>query len=84
MTSPVLTIPADATINRAAETMLERKVRHLSVVNEEGLMVGLVSEHDLTQTMASGLLDEKFEVDEMFLRTFIDTIPDLVWLKDKD
>jgi diguanylate cyclase (GGDEF)-like protein/PAS domain S-box-containing protein len=84
MTSPVLTIPADATINQAAETMLERKVRHLSVVNEEGLMVGLVSEHDLTQTMASGLLDEKFEVDEIFLRTFIDAIPDLVWLKDKD
>lgn len=84
MTSPVLTIPADATINQAAETMLEKKVRHLSVVDDEGRMVGLVSEHDLTQTMASGMLDEKFEIEEMFLRTFIDAIPDLVWLKDKD
>jgi diguanylate cyclase (GGDEF)-like protein/PAS domain S-box-containing protein len=84
MNSPVLTIPGDATINQAAEKMLEKKVRHLSVVDNEGRMVGLVSEHDLTQTMASGMLDEKFKVEEMFLRTFIDTIPDLAWLKNAE
>lgn len=84
MTSPVLTIRSDATINEAAEQMLARKVRHLVLVDSSGRMVGLVSEHDLTQTMASGLMEEKFEVDELFLRTFIDTIPDLVWLKDAD
>jgi diguanylate cyclase (GGDEF)-like protein/PAS domain S-box-containing protein len=84
MTSPVLTISDDTTINQAAEKMLEKKVRHLTVVDAEGRMLGLVSEHDLTQTMAAGLLEEKSEVDEMFLRTFVDTIPDMVWLKDKD
>ncbi|ADE12790.1 PAS domain S-box protein [Sideroxydans lithotrophicus] len=84
MTSPVLTIRSDATINEAAELMLARKVRHLVLVDSAGRMAGLVSEHDLTQTMASGLMEEKFEVDELFLRTFIDTIPDLVWLKDAD
>ncbi|OIR19454.1 cyclic di-GMP phosphodiesterase Gmr [mine drainage metagenome] len=83
MTAPVLTISGNATINQAAERMLERKVRHLALVDGAGKMVGLVSEHDLTQTMAAGLLDEKHEVDEIFLRTFINTIPDLVWLKDK-
>ena len=84
MTSPVLTITDDATINQAAELMLEKKVRHLAVVDGAGKLAGLVSEHDLTQTMVLGLLDEKFEVDEIFLRTFIDTIPDLVWLKDAE
>jgi diguanylate cyclase (GGDEF)-like protein/PAS domain S-box-containing protein len=84
MTSPVLTIRSDATINEAAKLMLKKKVRHLAVVDADGRMVGLVSEHDLTQTMASGMLDEKFEVDEIFLRTFVDTIPDLVWLKNPD
>ena len=84
MTSPVLTISGDATINEAAKKMLKKKVRHLAVVDAGGRMAGLVSEHDLTQTMALGLLDEKYEIDEIFLRTFIDTIPDLVWLKDKD
>jgi diguanylate cyclase (GGDEF)-like protein/PAS domain S-box-containing protein len=84
MTAPVMTISGEATINEAAERMLAKKVRHLAVVDAAGLMIGLASEHDLTQTMAMGLLDERFEVDEIFLRTFIDTIPDLVWLKDKD
>ena len=82
MTAPVQTIPGEATINQAAELMLEKRLRHLVVTDDAGKMIGLVSEHDLTQTMAAGLLDEKFEVDEIFLRTFIDTIPDLVWLKD--
>ena len=84
MTSPVLTISSDATINQAAERMLEKKVRHLALIDDTGRLVGLADEHDLTRTMASGLLDEKFQVDEIFLRTFVDTIPDLVWLKDTE
>ncbi|MBI5889626.1 MAG: PAS domain S-box protein [Nitrosomonadales bacterium] len=84
MNSPVLTVPGNATIGQAAERLREKKVRHLAVVDADGRMVGLVNEHDLTQTMALGLLDEKYEVDELFLHTFIDTIPDVVWLKDKE
>jgi len=83
MTSPVLIIRSDATINEAAKLMLKKKVRHLAMVDADGRLIGLVSEHDLTQTMATGMLDEKFEVDEIFLRTFVDTIPDLVWLKNE-
>ncbi len=84
MTSPVLSIAEDATINQAATRMLEKKVRHLVVVDSAGKLAGLVSEHDLTQTMVLGLMDQQYEVDEVFLRTFIDTIPDLVWLKDAE
>jgi diguanylate cyclase (GGDEF)-like protein/PAS domain S-box-containing protein len=84
MSVPVATISSKAAINEAAEQMLAKKLRHLAVVDDAGRMVGLVSEHDLTQSMALGMLDERFEVDEIFLRTFIDTIPDLVWLKDKE
>jgi diguanylate cyclase (GGDEF)-like protein/PAS domain S-box-containing protein len=84
MSSPVAAISATAAINEAAARMLELKVRHLAVVDETGRMLGLLSEHDLTRNMALGMLDERFEVDEIFLRTFIDTIPDLVWLKDRD
>lgn len=47
-------------------------------------MVGLVSEHDLTQAMVSGLSEERAGIEESFLRTLIDTIPDLVWLKAAD
>jgi diguanylate cyclase (GGDEF)-like protein/PAS domain S-box-containing protein len=84
MTAPVTTISCEATINEAAARMLEKRVRHLAVIDAAGCLVGLVSEHDLTQTMALGVRNERIEMDELFLRTFIDTIPDLVWLKDKD
>ncbi|MFH0934064.1 MAG: CBS domain-containing protein, partial [Pseudomonadota bacterium] len=84
MTAPVLCIAGEANVNEAAELMLQTGVRHLAVTDAEGRLIGLLSEHDLTRTMALGLLDERLEVDEMFLRTFIDNIPDLVWLKDRD
>ena len=84
MTAPVMTITGEAAINDAANRMLEKKLRHLAVVDGAGRLLGLVSEHDLTQTMALGMQDERFEVDELLLRTLIDTIPDLVWLKDRD
>ncbi|MDP1634301.1 MAG: PAS domain S-box protein, partial [Gallionellaceae bacterium] len=84
MTAPVLSIAGKASVNEAAERMLEKKVRHLAVTDDAGRLIGLLSEHDLTRTMALGLLDERLEVDEMFLRTFLDTIPDLVWLKDSE
>lgn len=82
MVAPVRTIPNSATTMRAAEEMLARKLRHLVVVDEDGRMTGLVSEHDLTRMMAEGVAEERSGIDESFLRTLINTIPDLVWLKD--
>ena len=82
MTSPVLTVLLDYTINEAAEQMLTSRVRHLVIVDHEGLLTGLLSEHDLTHTMTLGLIDNKQMADGAFLRTLVDTLPDLVWLKD--
>jgi diguanylate cyclase (GGDEF)-like protein/PAS domain S-box-containing protein len=82
MSSPVLTISLECTINNAAEQMLAYKVRHLVVVDYEGKMAGLLSEHDLTQTMALCLIDDKLIADGAFLHTLVNTIPDMVWLKD--
>ncbi|BBE50483.1 putative signaling protein [Ferriphaselus amnicola] len=84
MTAPVLTISHEASINQAAEKMLVHKVRHLVMVNKYGLLAGLLSEHDLTQTLVSDNTDMRDGVDENFLRTLINTLPDLVWLKDLD
>jgi diguanylate cyclase (GGDEF)-like protein/PAS domain S-box-containing protein len=82
MTSPVLSISLESSINEAAEKMLGAKVRHLVVVDLHGKMAGLLSEHDLTQTMALRLIDDKQISDGAFLHTLVNTIPDMIWLKD--
>jgi diguanylate cyclase (GGDEF)-like protein/PAS domain S-box-containing protein len=82
MSAPVLTIALDATVNQAAQLMLSARVRHLVAVDKVGRVAGLLSEHDLTQTMALKLIDNKLIADGVFLRTLVSTIPDLTWLKD--
>lgn len=84
MTFPVLTIPLDSTVNQAAEQMLSARVRHLVVVDGMGRLAGLVNEHDLTQAMTLGLIDDKLIAEGAFLHTLINTIPDMVWLKDAE
>ncbi len=82
MASPVLGIPMEAPVKEAAERMLATGKRHLVVLDQEGGLAGLISEHDLTRTMAVSLADARLETERIFLRTLIDTLPDLVWLKD--
>jgi CBS domain-containing protein len=48
MTSPVITIAPQESVNAAMELMTDRRIRHLPVV-EEGRLVGLVSIGDLVK-----------------------------------
>eukprot|EP00983_Pelagomonas_calceolata_P125514 1161216-Pelagomonas_calceolata.AAC.4 len=41
MTSPVHTVPITATVQEAADLMMDKKVRPLPVVDEDGLLVGM-------------------------------------------
>jgi CBS domain-containing protein len=47
MTSPALTVHADETLARAARTMAHAKVKRLPVVDELGMLQGIVSRADL-------------------------------------
>lgn len=47
MTPHPLTVAPDATIGQAAQIMLERKVSGLPVVNENGQLVGIITESDI-------------------------------------
>lgn len=84
MTSPVLSVAADAPTSLAAEMMLENGVRHLVVVDADGRMVGVLNEHDLMQVLEGGAAAGRDNLEERFLRALLDTLPDLVWLKDAD
>lgn len=43
MSTPLLTIPQDATLWEAAETMSKKRIRRLPVVDESGKVVGVIS-----------------------------------------
>ncbi|MER6736213.1 CBS domain-containing protein [Streptomyces puniciscabiei] len=47
MTSPALTVRADATLAQAARTMAHAKVKRLPVVDDAGMLQGIVSRADL-------------------------------------
>ncbi|MEU9188899.1 CBS domain-containing protein [Streptomyces sp. NPDC048484] len=47
MSTPAVTVHADATLAQAARIMAQRKVKRLPVVNDEGMLDGVVSRADL-------------------------------------
>ncbi|GHE56398.1 hypothetical protein GCM10014715_06730 [Streptomyces spiralis] len=47
MSSPAVTVHPDATLAEAARTMAQRRVKRLPVVDEEGMLEGVVSRGDL-------------------------------------
>jgi CBS domain-containing protein len=54
MTSPALTTRPDATLAQAARTMAHSKVKRLPVVNELGMLEGIVSRADLLKVFLRG------------------------------
>lgn len=54
MTSPALTIHPDATLAQAARTMAHAKVKRLPVVDELGMLEGIVSRADLLKVFLRG------------------------------
>ncbi|WP_406432530.1 CBS domain-containing protein [Streptomyces sp. NBC_00631] len=54
MTSPALTTRPDATLAEAARTMAQAKVKRLPVVDELGLLQGVVSRADLLKVFLRG------------------------------
>lgn len=53
MTSPAITVRLDASVRYAADLMLERKIRRLPVVDEQGRAVGIVSRSDIFKPLFS-------------------------------
>lgn len=58
MTTPVVTIAANASVMQAAAQMLEARCRHLVAVDVAGHCVGVLSEHDLMRPLELGLVAE--------------------------
>lgn len=58
MTRNLQTVSSDTSLLQAARLMLAGKFGCLPVVNDEGDLIGIISEHDLLQELASALQHE--------------------------
>ncbi len=47
MTSPLITISTDKTVEDAAHLMIHNRVRRLPIINEKGVVIGIVSVRDI-------------------------------------
>lgn len=62
MAKKLVTVNPDTKLSEARKLMLDLNIRHLPVVNGEGLLVGIVSDRDMRSSMPSSLLGrEEFE-----------------------
>ena len=68
MTSPVVSIRADAPLHEAANLMLTHRIRHVVVSDDHGRLVGLLSEHGLMRPVELGMAEavwrERRDADE--------------------
>jgi CBS domain-containing protein len=54
MTSPVVSVEADATVVQAAQIMLQKRISGLPVVDKGGRLVGIVTEGDFLRRAETG------------------------------
>ncbi len=51
MTAPIIAVAATATVAEAARTMMERHVSSVAVLDDDGRLQGIVTEHDVMRTV---------------------------------
>ena len=61
MTSPALTIKPDANIADAVRIMDEKRIRRLTVTNEQGQLLGIITRADILKAVISKLKDHARE-----------------------
>ncbi len=61
MTRPVVTFRQGMTVGAAATAMKARKIRHAPVLDDEGHLVGIVTDRDLRQVILEPAIRDAFE-----------------------
>ncbi len=84
MTCPVSTTTPNTPLGEAATRMLESRIRHLAVVDDENKPVGLLGEHDLMRPLEIDLTGHILHGHAYYQQALLDNFPFMVWLKDTD
>ncbi len=73
MSSPVVHLHPDDTVGEAWELVRERRFRHLPVLDEDGHLVGIVSDRDLLRVAGTPDHQPRAEVSDRPVRTLMHT-----------
>ncbi|HIQ11519.1 MAG TPA: CBS domain-containing protein [Caldilineales bacterium] len=74
MTSPAVTIRWDATVLEASALMEERDIRRLPVVDEEDMLIGIVSDGDVREALSIYNLTNPYAPDQDEILLAVDEI----------
>lgn len=80
MSAPVLSVCSDTTILKARALMIEKQIDRLLVTDAQGRLEGSVMQASLCEAIDPLELQQQRE----FLRTIIDTTPNMIFVKDLD
>jgi len=74
MSEPVITITADATISEAARVMTHRRVKRLPVVDDAGMLIGVISRADVVNafTKPDEVIEDEVREDIIRRLLFLD------------
>lgn len=75
MTGPAVTIGPDAPVEEAARRMYDRRVKRLPVVNEAGLLLGIISRVDVLSVFDRPDAEIRREVMRQVLPDILATVP---------
>lgn len=92
---PVLTVPRSTPVYEIAGLMQARQLRHMVVLDDDGQVAGMVTLHKLMERLTESLISEQSlqrqkvletskQRAESLARSIMQTLPDLIWLKDQD
>ncbi|MFP8883068.1 CBS domain-containing protein [Streptomyces mangrovi] len=84
MSSPVFTARADWTIPRVARELRRRHVKQLPVVDEDGLLAGIVTRSDLLDVFIRSDAEIREEVEQDVLGDILDLDEDAVAVEVRD
>lgn len=70
---PIVVRPQDS-IQDAMETMAQRHIRHLPVVDAEGALVGLLTDRDLRRVTPSPLVQQTESAEEILSSTKVERV----------
>ena len=66
MTSPVETIRRDSSIDDALKVMLERHIRHVPIIDRDGMLCGMISMRSLLHDKVEELTDQLDSLEAYF------------------